>query len=94
MLAVQDRVTLNDNRDIKRMVDDIWDKFDVNRSGHLDKDELKDFLKEGIRKYKNFRLDKFNPQTFDDTFKKFDKNKNGQIEQNEMVEFIKEMINQ
>ena len=71
---------------IREQVHKIWVKFDINRSGALDKVETANFLKDFCA-----ANGKQAPsmQTFTRFFLEFDKNRDGLISKQEMARFIK-----
>ena len=73
---------------IRKCVDDIWDEYDKDNSGALDKDETKEFVKNTLSEMGingEFETD------FDACFAEFDKDKSGTIEKDEMAVFIKKV---
>lgn len=76
---------------IEKAVNEIWDTYDINKSGDLDKEELKKFAKDAMGRM-GIELDeeKFESQ-FDSEFQAMDLNKNGVIEKSEMQAFIKKL---
>ena len=63
------------------MVDTLWDKFDNDGSGSLDKFETKKFVTEVIG-------GAFDNAAFDEIFTTFDKDASGTVDKSEMVDFI------
>ena len=72
---------------IQGVIDQIWDKYDVDKSGALDKDETKKFVQDTLGNLGSG--DDFSDDAFDEVFKTFDKDNSGTIEKTEMVVFIK-----
>ena len=72
---------------IKRCVDDIWDKYDNDGNGVLDKEETKQFVIEQLQEIEEGK--QFDDDDFDECFRNFDVDGSGTIDQAEMVEFIK-----
>lgn len=74
---------------IRDQVNKIWFKYDVNRSGALDKIETANFLKDFCAAQ---RKPAPNMQTFHRFFFDFDKNRDGLIQKQEMARFIKSFL--
>lgn len=72
------------------MIDTIWDNFDEDGSGDLDKEETRVFVDQLLQDLKG---EKITDQGFEEVFEKFDEDKSGTVEKDEMVEFIKHFIN-
>ena len=76
---------------IEKAVDEIWDTYDFNKSGDLDKEEVKKFAKDLMAKMNiEINEDQFE-SLFDSEFQAMDLNKNGVIEKTEMQAFIKKL---
>jgi Ca2+-binding EF-hand superfamily protein len=75
---------------LKCAIDNIWDTYDVDRSGALDKEETKRFVKDTMGSLGGG--DVFNDQSFDQVFALFDADKSGTIERPEMVSFVKQLM--
>ena len=73
---------------LNQCVDDIWDNYDKDGSGSLDKAEAKQFASRilGPEAVKNF-----SDEDFDICFKEFDEDGSGTIEKAEMAGFIKKV---
>ena len=56
---------------IQGVIDQIWDTYDVDRSGELDKDETKKFVKDTLGNLSGG--DEFSDEAFDEVFSTFDK---------------------
>ena len=71
-------------------VEQIWNQFDINGDGYLDKLETKRFIQQtfGYFGYTN----RFSINTFNDVFVLIDKNKSGTIEKYEMAIFVKKLL--
>ena len=72
---------------VAQCVDEIWEVFDTDNSGSLDKDETKRFVKSTL-----MDMQEDNPlsdEDFEQCFREFDKNGDGEIERSEMITFIK-----
>ena len=72
---------------IEMYINEIWDKYDNDNSGMLDKDETKRFI-EGMLDEVDDPSD-FTAEEFENCFLEFDKNKDGTITKLEMKDFIK-----
>ena len=71
-------------------VDDIWELYDTDQSGVLNKSQTKNFV---IDTLKNLRPDdKFSDEAFSDVFKSFDRDNSGNVEKKEMFYFIKHIM--
>jgi Ca2+-binding EF-hand superfamily protein len=75
---------------IKGVIDNIWDKYDDDKSGALDRDETKKFVQDTLGNLGSG--DGFDQVTFDKVFEKFDKDNSGTVEKDEMVFIIKEIL--
>ena len=76
---------------IAQCVDEIWDIFDDDKSGFLDRDETKRFVEctmKDMNDDENFELA---DEDFEHTFNYFDTDQNGTIERSEMIKFIKKV---
>ena len=76
---------------IKKCVDDIWNEYDKDGSGALDKEETKLFVKKTLCDMSGVDGDDFSNEDFEACFKEFDKDGNGTIEKDEMAVFIKKV---
>ena len=65
---------------IDQLLDEIWEKYDVDRSGDLDKEETKAMLME-IAADKGLT---YRPEKFDSTFAMMDHDKSGTLDKHEM----------
>ena len=57
---------------IKKLINDIWDKYDNDRSGELNKDQSRNFIIETIGKIGQNQV--FNESLFEEIFEECDKN--------------------
>ena len=78
---------------IQGVIDQIWDTYDVDKSGALDKKETKKFIKETLGGMEGGKCD-FSDCAFNKIFNQFDKDGNGTIEKSEMVDFVKQFLNE
>ena len=74
---------------IREQVHKIWVKYDINRSGALDKVETANFLKDFCASNGKPAP---NMQTYTRFFIEFDKNRDGLISKQEMARFIKTFL--
>ena len=75
---------------IQGVIDQIWDTYDVDKSGALDKEETKKFVQDTLGNLGSG--DEFSQEAFDEVFATFDKDNSGTVEKNEMVVFIKQLL--
>ena len=75
---------------IQVVIDEIWDSYDIDHSGSLDKNEVRNFILE----YMQFLTKDFvfSEEEFDKIFNEIDLDKSGSVEKNEMALFIYKMI--
>ena len=78
------------HRQILSMIDIIWDQYDDDGSGDLDKDETRVFVNQLLN---DLNFEQITDNEFDKVFSKFDADMSGTVEKDEMVEFIKHFIN-
>ena len=71
---------------VDKMIDALWDKYDVNGSGVLEKSECRKFIEETLGKIGG---DAFDDEQFDDIYGIIDEDGNGTIDRTEMNVFIK-----
>ena len=74
---------------IEKCVEEIWNKYDDDGNGYLDKEETKHFVKDTLTDMSDGVG--FNDDDFDQCFREFDKDNSGTIEKAEMVQFIKQV---
>ena len=75
---------------IQGVIDQIWDTYDADKSGALDKEETKKFVQDTLGNLGSG--DEFSQEAFDEVFSTFDKDNSGTVEKNEMVVFIKQLL--
>merc|ERR1719401_2880709 len=75
---------------IQGVIDQIWDTYDVDKSGELDKEETKKFVQDTLGNLGSG--DEFSQEAFDEVFQTFDKDNSGTVEKAEMVVFIKQLL--
>ena len=77
---------------IKQCVDDVWEIYDEDRGGSLDRDECKAFVLDMLQVLnENFDPDRFDDDLFDKQFRVFDLDRSGTLEKNEMAALIKNL---
>ena len=75
---------------LKDCVDEIWEHYDEDGNGTLDKSECKAFIMSAIEEMGvGPDNEVFNENDFEECFKKVDVDKNGTIDKEEMFKFIK-----
>ncbi len=75
---------------ISAIVDQIWERYDDDGSGGLDKEETRAFVKDTFGELCNDEEE--SEIAFDNLFDEFDADKSGAIEKNEMTDFIKRLL--
>ena len=71
------------------VINEIWENFDADNSGALDKQETKNFIGETLGMLQS---DKGFESVFEEVFATFDKDKSGCIEKPEMAELIQNLL--
>ena len=74
---------------IQGVVDQIWNTYDVDKNGYLDKEETKKFVQETLGYLGSG--EKFYQEAFDEVFAEFDKDKSGTVEKSEMLDFYRQL---
>ena len=77
---------------ISKCVDEIWSKYDKDDNGHLDKDEVRQFVHDLLsdnQKVREAEGTAYNDADFEECFSSFDKDGSGTIDKEEMAKFIK-----
>mmetsp|Transcript_3541 Transcript_3541/g.6846 ORF Transcript_3541/g.6846 Transcript_3541/m.6846 type:complete len:166 (+) Transcript_3541:98-595(+) len=75
---------------IQGVIDQIWDTYDHDKSGHLCKEETKRFVQQTLGNLGSG--DEFSQEAFDEVFATFDKDNSGFVEKSEMVSFIVQLM--
>merc|ERR1711908_187566 len=75
---------------VAAVIDQIWDTYDKDKSGALDKEETKKFVQDTLGNLGSG--DEFSDEAFDEVFATFDKDGSGTVEKGEMVVFIKQLL--
>ena len=81
-----------DDQAIAYLVDQIWNEYDTDNRGVLDKQQTRKFIQainEKIGAGGNLDFAEFN-----EIFSGIQKNANGLVEKNEMIAFFKQMLNE
>ena len=78
---------------IQSCVDDIWDEYDRDGNGTLDRDETKRFICTTLSEFTGqpVEFDAFSQEDFDSAFDMFDRDNSGTIDKKEMVVFIRKV---
>ena len=90
--------SLNKGKDINdqaiaNVIDNIWDKYDVDGSGDLDRDETKQFVIYTMGNLTGGAINEsITDEEFNIVFEMFDTDKSGTVEKEEMVAFIKHFL--
>ena len=74
---------------IQSCVDEIWEEYDTDGNGSLDKDEVRLFIEETLLDLND--QEAIDEEDFEKTFKEFDKDDSGTIDKTEMADFIKKI---
>ena len=74
---------------IRKCVEDIWQEYDTDGSGALDKEETKRFVQNTLQEMSD--NGEFLESDFEACFREFDKDGSGTIEMEEMAVFIKKI---
>lgn len=73
-----------------KQVDLIWFDYDRDRSGALDKEEARDFIRDLLEKID--QIDLYDETKFDEIFDKFDEDNSESVERSEMIQLIKVVL--
>ena len=71
-------------------IDQLWETYDNDRSGSLDKDEAREFITDLLNQID--QGDTFNEDFFEIVFNRFDVDQSGTVEKDEMLHLIKILI--
>ena len=85
-------MSATDDQAVQQVIDQIWDTYDADKSGALDKQETKKFVQDTLGNLGSG--DEFSDEAFDEVFKTFDKDNSQTVEKAEMVTFIKQLLGQ
>merc|ERR1711871_1872275 len=81
-----------DEAAILKILDEVWDRYDDDKNGYLDRDETRKFFTETLGNL-GFS-DEFTDDAFDEVFVTLDLDKSGTIEKEELVIFFKQLVNE
>lgn len=70
-------------------MDEIWEEYDTDNSGSLDKNEAKRFIKNTLTEF--YDESDISDGDFEAAFHEFDKDGSGTIEKNELAVFVRRM---
>ena len=82
--TLKTKATYIDNESVKKL----FEKYDLNRNGVLDKDEFVKIMVDILRDLGEDLPEKKHLEVAEEGFSKFDLNKNGKIEFNEFFDFM------
>ena len=82
--TLKTKATYIDNKSVKKL----FEKYDLNRNGVLDKDEFLKIMVDILRDLGEDLPEKKHLEVAEEGFSKFDLNKNGKIEFNEFFDFM------
>ena len=82
--TLKTKATYIDNESVKKL----FEKYDLNRNGVLDKDEFLKIMVDILRDLGEDLPEKKHLEVAEEDFSKFDLNKNGKIEFNEFFDFM------
>ena len=75
---------------LKCVIDQIWDAYDADKDGELDKAETKKLVKDTLGDLGSGN--EFSDDAFEEVFATFDKDGSGTVSQSEMVTFIEKLL--
>jgi Ca2+-binding EF-hand superfamily protein len=81
-----------ENSAIAGVIESIWDKYDVDGSGDLDREETRAFVLNMGNLVGSEGMGEISDEDFNDVFNMFDADKSGTVEKDEMVDFIKHFL--
>ena len=84
-----DKFLSNYNVAFSQPLDDVWEEFDIDKNGILDREEAKCFVDKIACVIQKDRAHNYDKSTFDDLFTQFDDDQNGYLTKMEMSQFIK-----
>ena len=80
----------NENKMIQECIDEIWQEYDRDNNGYLDKDECKKFILSTVDEMKGVPLPK-GELDFDSCFDEIDTDNSGHISKEEMVNLFRKV---
>ena len=83
-------MTTPEDQAIQGVINQIWETYDIDKSGALDKEETKRFVQDTLGNLGSG--DEFSQEAFDERFLTFDKDNSGTVDKEEMVTFIKTLM--
>ena len=83
-MSLKSKATFVDHDKVK----ELFEKYDFNKNGVLDKDEFVKIMVDVLRELGEDLPEKKHIEVAEEGFEKFDLNKNGKIEFNEFFDFI------
>ena len=89
-MTLKTKATYIDNEKVKNL----FEKYDLNKNGVLDKDEFIKIMIDILRELGEDLPEKKHIEVAEEGFTKFDLNKNGKIEFNEFFEFMGFLISE
>jgi len=78
------------DENLRAIIDQIWDNYDTDASGKLDKEESRKFVREALVEFGG-SADECTEEAFEECFAQFDRDGSGFIEKDEMINVIKEI---
>ena len=80
---------------IVQVVENVWNKYDADGSGQLDRGEATAFVMDSLTQMNSDKQEQyeFRPEDFEVFFRELDKDGSGTIEKEEMFVFIQRVIN-
>jgi len=85
------KVDLIDDEAVKNMLDDIWETYDLEKNGSLNKEETKKLCQDTFGVTESG--EEITDELFDEMFLSIDKNKNGKVEREELFTYMKYFLN-
>ena len=88
---IEDNDDHNQEEVLISVVDELWDKYDTDGNGELDKDETRNLIKEcmnNLNKNHHRNLEQFSDEAYDKLFERIDRDGNGTIDKSEMNRLI------
>ena len=86
---VEETEDMDEDTRIRNKINIIWEKYDTDKNGSLDRDETKKFMVESFNELG--QEIEWTQQIFNEAFDELDTNKNGTIEKDEVFTFFKEL---